>query len=177
MSDAVFYEGKWYKTNICPKCGEKESLNFSKCYTTPRVACEKCRYEEDLKYAERFTSLVKTENELFKVFISQPMRGLTLDEVKYNREQAIMNISNMTLAGKDGKAVDDEDLLFFDNIQEDLDPEITTSLDYLGNDVKMLGHADLVYFVSGWEKSRGCNIEYQICKDWDIPMIFEQGGI
>ena len=42
----------------------------------------------------------------FKVFISQPMRGLTLDEVKYNREQAIMKISNMALASKDGKVID-----------------------------------------------------------------------
>ena len=113
----------------------------------------------------------------FKIFISLPMRGLTLKQVKYNYEQAKMNISNMSLADKDGNIVDCDDLYFFDNIQEDLDPETSRSLDYLSNDVKMLGDADLVYFVSGWEKSRGCNIEYQICKDWDIPMIFEQGGI
>ena len=112
----------------------------------------------------------------FKVFISQPMRGLTLDEVKDNRDHAKASISYMLSSGELGKVIEDE-LFFFDNLQEDLDPKTTTSLDYLGNDIKMLGHADLVYFVSGWEKSRGCNIEYQICKDWNIPMLFECGGI
>lgn len=167
--------------NICPKCGSKdiefdfdwleagnESLNRNW-----RVICNNCGHNEWLEEALDSGFAIEKNTFKFKVFISLPMRGLTLDQVKYNYEQAKMEISNMSLKGKDGAIVDTDDLYFFDNIQEDLNPETARSLDYLSNDVRMLGDADLVYFVSGWEKSRGCNIEYQICKDWDIPMIFE----
>jgi predicted nucleic-acid-binding Zn-ribbon protein len=167
-----------YKIKRCPECGSKngEFRDLVFPIKAVLVRCNNCAYTEWLDDALNSGFAVKEEN-TFKVFISLPMRGLTLKQVKYNYEQAKMNISNMSLADKDGNIVDCDDLYFFDNIQEDLDPETSRSLDYLSNDVKMLGDADLVYFVSGWEKSRGCNIEYQICKDWDIPMIFEQGGI
>jgi hypothetical protein len=164
------------KINKCPNCGCTDGKIIELMTTDAKkiVLCCGCDYAEDLDDAINSGLVAKPK---FKVFISLPMRGLTLKQVKYNYEQAKMNISNMSLADKNGNIVDCDDLFFFDNIQEDLDPETSRSLDYLSNDVKMLGDADLVYFVSGWEKSRGCNIEYQICKDWDIPMIFEQGGI
>jgi len=167
-----------YKIKRCPECGSKngEFLDLVGSESFPfkavLVRCNYCLHTAWLGDALDSGFVVEEEN-TFKVFISLPMRGLTLKQVKYNYEQAKMNISNMSLANKDGSIVDPDDLFFFDNIQEDLDPETSRSLDYLSNDVKMLGDADLVYFVSGWEKSRGCNIEYQICKDWNIPMIFE----
>ena len=168
------------KGNICPKCGSKDiefyfgwlDDSFDRDW---KAICNNCGHDEWLK--EALDSGFAVEGNIFKVFISLPMRGLTLDQVKYNYEQAKMEISNMSLKGKNGAIVDTDDLYFFDNIQEDLNPETARSLDYLSNDVKMLGDADLVYFCAGWEKSRGCNIEYQICKDWDIPMLFKQGGI
>ena len=165
------------KGNICPECGSKDIefyfgwLDGSLNRDDWKVICNNCDHTEWLE--EALDSGFAVEENTFKIFISLPMRGSTLDQVKYNYEQAKMKISNMSLKDKNGGTVDTDDLYFFDNIQEDLNPETARSLDYLSNDVKMLGDADLVYFCAGWEKSRGCNIEYQICKDWDIPMLFE----
>lgn len=105
-----------------------------------------------------------------KIFISQPMSNLSIEQVKSDRERAKLDLCNMVFPGED--EFDDDN--FLDNLQEDKDPNTTHPLNYLGDDIKMLEHADLVYFVKGWEKSRGCHIEFQVAREYKIPMMFEE---
>lgn len=102
-----------------------------------------------------------------KIFISQPMRGLDIDDIKKDRATAQRMIEEYV------KYISlTEKIEYLDNLQEDKDPETTHSLEYLGNDIMMLKNADIVFFIPGWDKSRGCNIEFQVCSLYGINMQF-----
>ena len=88
-----------------------------------------------------------------KIFISLPMRGRSDEEIK-KEMKTIM----------DTRYPNDE---------------LIDTVMWSGSRIKCLAHsitlmtdADLVVFVPGWEKAKGCNIELQICKDYDIPYQF-----
>ena len=40
----------------------------------------------------------------------------------------------------------------------------------LGESIKLLQDADCAIFAPGWDKARGCRIEYQVCKDYGIDI-------
>lgn len=49
----------------------------------------------------------------------------------------------------------------------------TTWSDYMRTDIKALVDCDRIYMMNGWQRSRGCCLEYSIAKELGIPMIFE----
>ena len=95
----------------------------------------------------------------YKVFISQPMRDLTPDEIKANRAQAVKEIHD---------AIGDFDLI--DSYFEDRPPVDcnNTSLWFLGESLKKLAEADIAYFLDGWEMARGCKIEHDCAVAYGI---------
>lgn len=82
-----------------------------------------------------------------KVMISQPMNGLTDEEIKAVREEVIKVIN------PEWKVLN---TLF--------DVEFDNPIYYLAKSIEKLAEADVVVFVPGWEKARGCKIEYEIAK-------------
>lgn len=82
-----------------------------------------------------------------KVMISQPMNGLTDEEIKAVREEVIKVIN------PEWKVLN---TLF--------DIEFDNPIYYLAKSIEKLAEADIVIFVPGWEKARGCKIEYEIAK-------------
>lgn len=42
----------------------------------------------------------------------------------------------------------------------------------LGKCVSLMADADVVVFCKGWANSRGCNVEYVVAKQYDIPLIY-----
>ena len=174
--DKLINDEDWFvRLAVASQSYGLDILVNDKNYYVKTVAIEmKNKIECQTVITEMETESKNGERKMFKIFISQPMSGLSIEEIKSVRDRAIMDISNMTIA-KPGtlELVDDEDIEFIDNLQEDKDPETTTHLQYLSEDVRLLDTADLVYFCIGWEKSRGCNIEYQICREYNIPMMFE----
>ena len=95
-----------------------------------------------------------------KLFISQPMKGKTDDEILDERSNAIQ-------AAKD--SVNDEIEVidsFFQNAPADANP-----LWYLGESLKLLATADVAYFAPGWNKARGCKIENLCAKEYGIHTI------
>lgn len=44
-------------------------------------------------------------------------------------------------------------------------------LEYLGESIKVLAQADIAYFARGWNKARGCRIEYMCAKEYGIDVI------
>lgn len=97
-----------------------------------------------------------------KVFISQPMRGLAEREIKLNRANAIENIKR--LYSNDIEIIDN----YFDSDEKPLFK--------LGKSIELLSKADIIYLCKGWNKARGCKIEYMCASDYDIKIIFEEGG-
>lgn len=96
-----------------------------------------------------------------KVFISQPMRGLAEHEIKLNRLKAIENIKK--LYGNDVEIIDN----YFGGNEKPLSK--------LGKSIELLSKADIIYLCKGWNKARGCKIEYMCASDYDIKIIFEEG--
>jgi len=111
------------------------------------------------------------------LYISQPMTGLTINEIMKQRDDAVDRLFNNILKADDCECdLIDRINVMDENLQLDKDPETTKPLNYLGYDVDLMANIDLCYFVEGWQNSKGCNIEYQICKEYKIPMLFDSGN-
>lgn len=95
-----------------------------------------------------------------KLFISQPMRGKTDEEILKEREQAINT----------AKAYLDDDVEVIDSFFKDA-PVDAKPLWFLGESIKLLAEADVAYFANGWEETRGCVIEHQCALAYDVTVI------
>ena len=95
-----------------------------------------------------------------KVFISQPMKGLSEKEIKSNREKAIRKIKS--LYGNDAEIIDS----FIEGEGN--------SLWFLGKSIELLSTADVAYFLKGWNKARGCRIAYMCASNYGIGAYFEE---
>lgn len=98
------------------------------------------------------------------VFISQPMNGRSTEEIECEREEFV----------KDLKKYLGEDIKILDTIFHFA--EDVPSLVYLGRSLEVLAKADLAVFMDGWENARGCKIEHQAAKDYDIPTLELNGA-
>lgn len=95
-----------------------------------------------------------------KLFISQPMRGKTDEEIKAVRERAIESAKRHL--GEDVEVIDS----FFEKAPTDAKP-----LWFLGKSLELLSAADVAYFAKGWEDARGCRIENRCAIDYGITVI------
>lgn len=95
-----------------------------------------------------------------KLFISQPMRGKTDEEIKAARARAIESVERHL-----GEPVEALESYF-----EDFGPD-TPPLYYLGESIKLLSEADVVYFAPGWDEARGCKIENTCAIEYGITVI------
>lgn len=84
-----------------------------------------------------------------KLFISQPMKGKSNAEIECVRTSVI----NLFKAG--GGEIEVLDSFFKDA------PAQATPLWYLGESIKLLGEADVVFFCKGWQRYNGCTIEHE----------------
>ena len=100
-----------------------------------------------------------------KLFISQPMRGLTDEEILKAREE-IKNRAEKTIG---------EPLELINSFFEEYPGEIIKSIPvwYLGKSIQLLSQADIVYFGDDWRNARGCIIEYEIANAYGIKVIIE----
>ena len=77
------------------------------------------------------------------IFISQPMGGLSDEQVLQERTAAISK----------AKAL----------LGEDVAP--------LARSIEFLAKADVAIFAPGWKNARGCRIEHQCAEDYGIPVM------
>lgn len=95
-----------------------------------------------------------------KLFISQPMKGKTNEEIEAERAKAM----------EEAKAVlnDDVEIIdsFFKNAPVDARP-----LWFLGKSIELLSVADIAYFAKDWDKYRGCKIEHTAAQEYGIKVI------
>ena len=95
-----------------------------------------------------------------KLFISQPMRGKTHEEILAERKKAIESAERNL--GEPVEVIDS----FFQNAPADASP-----LWFLGKSLELLSTADIAYFAKGWEDARGCRIENQCAIEYGIEVI------
>ncbi|MCD7810269.1 MAG: DUF4406 domain-containing protein [Ruminococcus sp.] len=103
-----------------------------------------------------------------KIFISQPMAGKTSEEILKARTKAAYMASKKL---NDNVAVIDSYFKEYNSMDGYI------SLKYLSKSLELMAEADVVYFVKGWENSRGCKIEHQCAVSYGIDMITEDEEI
>lgn len=103
------------------------------------------------------------KKEKVKVFISQPTRDKTNEEIEKERERVKGYLDKAY--GTNGYEIIDS---FMKNVNHEQKP-----LFYLSKSLEMLSQADICYFVKGWQKSRGCLIEFQCCVSYGVDTHYE----
>ena len=95
-----------------------------------------------------------------RLFISQPMKGKTDEEILEVRERAIESAKQRL--GEDVEVIDS----FIQNAPHD-----ANALWYLAKSIELLSAADIAYFAKGWEDARGCKIENECAIAYGIDVI------
>ena len=100
-----------------------------------------------------------------RIFISQPMRGLTDEEILKASEEILIKAEK-----KIGEPVE-----LIDSFIEDYPGEINKHIPvfYLGKSIQFLSQADIAYFGGDWKNARGCLIEHEVAKQYGIEIIEE----
>ena len=97
-----------------------------------------------------------------KLFISQPMRGKTNEEIMAVRARAIESAERNL--GEKVEVIDS----FFKDAPIDANP-----LWYLAKSLELLSTADVAYFAKDWEEARGCRIENECAIEYGIELVIE----
>ena len=96
-----------------------------------------------------------------KIFISQPMNGKTTEEIENERNYIIGRL-------KENECVEIIDSFFKDK------PYEASPLWYLGESIKLMSEADVVFFCNGWQTARGCQIEHDCALEYGIDTMYEE---
>ena len=99
------------------------------------------------------------------VFISQPMVGLTNDELKKYRSKVLDMIQRRYPTEK----------IHLINPPYPYYPYgHNESVWALGKSLEYIAQADLVFFLKYWEISYMCSLQHAICRYYNIPIIHEK---
>lgn len=104
-----------------------------------------------------------------KAMISQPMNGLTDEEIEKNRNKAIEHLERLGY-----KVVS---TLFTDEWYSESHMKArgieNIPLCFLAKSLEKMSHCDVVYFCDGWEDARGCRIEHDVAEEYGLECIYE----
>lgn len=95
-----------------------------------------------------------------KVFFSQPMHGLTDEEIKRERTYMLSEFRDYII----NELGFDDDVAIQD-VNNDFDkkgPDGCGRLWYLGRSVQAIDNADYIVFAKGYEKAAGCCVEHAV---------------
>ena len=95
-----------------------------------------------------------------KVFLSQPMRGKTHEEIL----SSIREVQEFLTKYLDSTNV--EIIESYSPSNKNKEPLVA-----LGDSIKDLSKADLAVFLNDWNQYRGCIIEHHTAKIYDIPQL------
>jgi hypothetical protein len=104
-----------------------------------------------------------------RVMISQPMAGLTDQEIVTIRDQAICEIRKMG-----GTVIN---TLFSDEWKKNqnrIDDFVVSPLWFLAKSLEVMSTCHTVYFCKGWENARGCKIEHDAAVAYGLTIIYEE---
>lgn len=100
-----------------------------------------------------------------KLFISQPMKGKSDEEILNERRLAVKKAEE--LLGEPVEIIDS----FFQGAPAEAKP-----LWFIGKSIELLANADVAAFANGWDQARGCKIEHECAAQYGIPVIYCADG-
>lgn len=102
--------------------------------------------------------------------LSQPMNGLTDEEIIATRERAIAKLQN------EGYEV--INTYFSDEwySRESMKERgvVQIPICFLAKSLENMSLCDAVFFCKGWENARGCKIEHDVAKAYGVTIIYEE---
>lgn len=101
-----------------------------------------------------------------KIFISQPMNGKTNEKIEDERNYTISILTSRF-------AKENERIEIIDSFFKDA-PHDSKPLWYLGESIKLMSEADVVFFCNGWQTARGCQIEHDCALEYGIDTMYEE---
>lgn len=101
-----------------------------------------------------------------RLFISQPMRGKSNEEIESERE-GLIAIAKAVYA--DRGEVEVIDSFFKGGL--DVPAGAKAPLCYLSKSLELLATADVAIFAEDWRDARGCRIEYECAKQYGVSAI------
>lgn len=142
----IFGCGILNNANCCFYCHNRDNCT-DPCQNHPD-RCGKCIYP------------TKWKDKMVKVFVSQPMRNKSEEEIRKNIEIARRYAEDLTR-----KRV---------HILETYFPSYAKlhPITALARSLDMLSKADLCIFMPGWEEARGCNIEHETVLNYGIKAAY-----
>ena len=94
-----------------------------------------------------------------RVMISQPMNGLTREQIEANRAAVV---AELTAAGHE----------VVDSFVTEKAPEGgNEGLFCLGKSYQIMATVDAVYFLDGWSRARGCCLEFTACREYGVKIL------
>lgn len=103
---------------------------------------------------------------MIKIFISQPMNGKTNEEIEDERNYIIGRLASQF-------ARENERIEIIDSFFKD-EPYEALPLWYLGESIKLMSEADIVFFCNGWRTARGCQIEHDCALEYSMDTMYEE---
>lgn len=101
---------------------------------------------------------------MVKVFISQPMRGRTQQEIEDERDELFADVAAMYAErGEDCREVPS---YFGPKGASQMEP-----LECLGKSLELMARADVAVFAPGWQDARGCRIEHVCASEYGIEIV------
>lgn len=102
---------------------------------------------------------------MIRLFISQPMKGKSDEEILKVREQAI--------AEAQARLEKNQEIEVIDSLFKDA-PAEARPLWFLGKSLELLSTADVAYFANGWQAARGCRMEHICAVEYGIKVMEEK---
>ncbi|MBO4736433.1 MAG: hypothetical protein J5614_08560 [Paludibacteraceae bacterium] len=99
-----------------------------------------------------------------KVFISQPMAGLTDEQILERRNELIE---------KTREWYKGQELEFIDSFTKSEDIVGRGRIAMLGDSIAKMYDATVCIFATGWQKSSGCKVEHEVCVQYTIQRLYE----
>ena len=99
--------------------------------------------------------------------ISQPMAGLT--------KEVILKVKERAEAYLNDHGYEVVNSFFDEEWKEELEHNkdvVNIPLKYLAKSLDTMATCEVVYFCPGWEKARGCKIEHEVAKAYDLNIIY-----
>ena len=97
---------------------------------------------------------------MIKVFISQPMKDKTVQEIEQERKKIIEKVERYF---GEIEVIDS----FFKDAPHDAKP-----LWFLGKSLELLSNADAIVLGKGWKNYRGCRIEHECAIQYGIKIVY-----
>lgn len=96
-------------------------------------------------------------------FISQPMKDKSLRQIQEERKDLEEKLMN-------------QGFIIINSLVNHLVPEYTKNepLFCLGLSLERMADADVVVFMKGWQKARGCQLEHHAAKRYGLEIMYEK---